>query len=213
MTSAEVIPSAVLACVLFLVSSLLVNRAVRGEWPVLEPGRAVVHAALVFSLAVMFEVLVNSAHERLFGEKLWEYRVLPVHGGDVSLLAPLVWSAYGLHLYWLRDSLVRRFGAVGQSGTLQALLVGIEAPFIFEVVGNLLFILLLGSFYAWYVPGDFWHLTSFRVVPVYMISAWIGFRMLDFIEYRMTRMSRPGQSVLVASFVITGLFVLYGPGA
>jgi len=148
---------------------------VRGGWPVLEPGPAILHAALVFSLAVVFEVVLNSAYEWLIGEKLWEYRVLPARGGDVSLLAPLIWPVYGLHLYWMRESLSQRFGSLGKSSALQAMFVGIEAPFIFEVVGNLLFILLLGSFYAWYLPDDFWHLTSIRVAPVYMVSAWIGF--------------------------------------
>ena len=209
MTLTEVFPSALLACMLFLAFSFLVNRLLRGGWPRLEPGRAVVHAALVFSLAVVFEVLVNSAYERLTGSKLWEYRVLPARGGDVSLLAPLVWPVYGLHLYWLRESLSRRFGRRGRSNLFHALLVGFEAPFVFEVVGNLLFILLLGSFYAWYVPDDFWHLTSLRVVPAYMLGAWTGFRVLDYVESR-RRVEMP---ILVAGFVVAGFLVLHGPGA
>ncbi len=213
MTLIQVFPSALLACLLFLAFSFLINRAVRGDWPDLEPGGAAIHVALVFSLAVAFEVIVNSMHEWLVGEKLWEYRVLPAHGGDVSLLAPLVWPVYGLHLYWLRESLSRRFGTLGRSATLQALLVGAEAPFIFEVVGNLLFILLLGRFYAWYVPDDFWHLTSLRVVPVYVFSAWVGFRLLELLESRMTRLSRIQRTMLTAGLVCMGLLVLYGLGA
>lgn len=134
---------------------------------------AAVTAASVFLLAVVAEVLVNSAYESLIGHPLWSYRVLPRHEGDVSMLGPLIWPAYGLHLYMTEQSLRRR------GRPLMAIINGIDAPLIFEVGGNLLFIALAGEFYAYYLPGDLGHLTSLQVVPIYMLSILVGYFVLD----------------------------------
>ena len=104
--------------------------------------------------------------------------MLPRHQGDVSGLGPLIWPAYGLHLYLTEQSLRHR------GRTVMALLNGLDAPLLFEVGGNLLFLAILGEFYAYYLPGDLGHLTSLQVVPIYMLSILIGYRILDALRAR-----------------------------
>ncbi len=41
-------------------------------------------ASAVFLLAILLESLVNPAYEILFGHKLWEYRVLPLHDANLA---------------------------------------------------------------------------------------------------------------------------------
>lgn len=200
---------ALLACALFLLLSLLLHRTLRGDWPPWRRSEILLHASFVFALAVSCEVLVDSLYEGVFGHKLWEYRVLPAHEGCVSRLAPLVWPSYGVHLYWLRGSLAARFGSLGSRTLFQAAVVGLEAPLFFEVVGNLLFLGFLRTYYARYVPGDLWHLTSLQVVPVYGACALLGFLLLD--RLRRHRLGRHPWLPLV--FLALGLFVVAGPGA
>ncbi len=139
-------------------------------------------ASAVFILAIVLESLVNPIYESLFGHKLWEYRVLPLHDANVSALGAALWTAYGMHLYFTLQSLRRRLPdkLKGRSG--RALVIGFEAPLFAEVTGNLIFLAIAGQYYAYYLPGDLLHLTSWQAIPVYAACVYFGLHVLDRIE-------------------------------
>lgn len=176
--AADAIEVGVICALAMVALSWLLNRGLLRTRLAWRAQPAAVTAACVFLLAVAAEVIVNSAYEALIGHQLWSYRVLPRHEGDVSMLGPLIWPAYGLHLYMTEQSLRRR------GRPLMAVINGIDAPLVFEVGGNLLFIALMGEFYAYYLPGDLGHLTSLQVVPIYMLSILLGYFVLDALRAR-----------------------------
>lgn len=66
-------------------------------------------AALVFVLAILCEAIFNPIYESFFNEKLWHYRFWPLHDGNISALSVLVWTSYGVHLYFLNQRLIVGF--------------------------------------------------------------------------------------------------------
>lgn len=162
--------------------SYALNRGLRSPRFEIQPTRLALFASGVFCLAVLFEALVNPLYEGQFGRKLWEYRILPVHDANVSALAPVVWTAYGIHLYFLFSRMERLTWMSRHPLLHKGLLVGMEAPFLFEVTGNLFFLMMAREFYAYYLPGEVFHLTSLQVIPVYMISMIIGLTLYSLLE-------------------------------
>lgn len=137
-------------------------------------GQIALLAALTFAAAIVCEAVVNPLYAAAFGAKLWEYRQLPLHDANVSALSILVWSSYGVHLYFVDQTLDRWFAHRPRQRLFKACIVGIEAPLIWEVCGNALFLGLLGDYYAYYLPGELAHFTSVRVIPVYIVCVYVG---------------------------------------
>lgn len=154
--------------------SFLINRRLCGGRLQLDLHQIALLAALTFLAAILCEATVNPLYTRVFGEKLWEYRLLPLHDRNVSALAVLAWTAYGVHLYFLTQSLDRRISPGPRRLLCKAALIGAEAPLLWEVGGNGFFLLMLGEYYAYYLPGELFHLTSLRVVPIYMLCVLLG---------------------------------------
>jgi len=167
----------------FLVSfSWMVNRWLCGGELRCDRYLMALTASAVFLLAILLESLVNPAYETLFGHKLWEYRVLPLHDANVSALSVALWSAYGVHLYFTLQSLRLRLPEKLKGRHGRALVIGFEAPLFAEVTGNLIFLAIAGQYYAYYLPGDLLHLTSLQAVPVYAVCVYLGLHVLDRIE-------------------------------
>lgn len=159
---------------LFPSASFLINRRLcDGTLKRDVPGIAQL-AALVFLLAILCEATVNPLYEHLFNEKLWYYRFWPLHDGNISALSVLVWTSYGIHLYFLNQTLNSWFVANVRRNRYKAIIIGIEAPLLWEVLGNSYFLLVLNEYYAYYLPGDVYHLTSLRVIPVYIVCIYLG---------------------------------------
>jgi len=162
-------------------------------------------ASAVFVLAIALESLVNPAYEMLFGHKLWEYRVLPLHNANVSALSVALWTAYGIHLYFSLQSLRRRLPDKLKGRHGRALVIGFEAPLFAEVTGNLIFLAIAGQYYAYYLPGDLFHLTSFQVIPVYAVCVYFGLHILDRMEQLPRRREVPvGLFVAGIAFLFAG---------
>ena len=155
------------------VSFLIKRRVCNGQLDTDLSGIAFL-AALVFAVAILCEATVNPVYEILYQHKLWEYRILPLHDQNVSVLGFIVWGAYGVHMYFLNQSLERYLPAGRRRMPLKAVIVGCEAPLLWEVLGNGYFLLTVGEFYAYYLPGDLWHFTSFQVVPIYIGGIYLG---------------------------------------
>jgi hypothetical protein len=165
------------------VSFLLNRRWCKGELVIVR-NEIMLLATLVFVLAIICEATLNPLYESLFGEKLWVYRVFPLHDGNVSALAALVWTSYGVHLYFLNQSLDRWLGDNPRRNYLKAMLIGAEAPLVWEVLGNGCFLLTVGEFYAYYLPGELFHFTSVRVIPLYMLCIYLGLQVYEHLRTR-----------------------------
>jgi len=172
----------ILFSLLLVLVSFFINRFLQGGRLVIDVYRLALTASSVLLLAVIAESLVNPLYELWFGQKLWEYRVFPLHDANVSALAVIVWTAYGVHLYFTLQSLDQKLGSRWNSSATKALIIGFEAPLITEVSGNLVFLLLLNKYYAYYLPADVRHLTSFQVVPIYMLCIFFGLMILKRLE-------------------------------
>jgi len=183
--------------------SYALNRWLAGRPLVIDVYPMLLYGSAVFCLAIIMEVVVNTAYTLLVGEKLWAYHVYPRHDRNVSLLAPLIWFAYGIHLYFADQGLSRRLPAGFKGDRARALITGLDAPLVFEVTGNLVFLALLGDYYAYYLPDDLWHLTSLRVIPLYMLSIYIGLRILRWCA------ARPRHWGLPLGFYGAGLLFLF----
>ena len=175
--------AAITCAFLFIGISFLVNRKLAQPIFNVDLYLALLYAATVFCLAIVCEVVVNSIYQHLIGEKLWVYHVMPIYNQDVSLLAPLLWSAYGIHLYFVEQTYrIRLPKLMNKNQNASALLHGLDAPLVFETSGNLIFLLLAGTYYAYYLPNDLFHLTSFRVIPLYMVCIFFGLIILRWLE-------------------------------
>lgn len=174
--------TAILFSLGLVAASFTINRQLLGGRLVVDSYRLALTASSVLLLAVVAESVINPFYEQLFGSKLWEYHVFPLHDSNVSALAVIVWTAYGIHLYFTRQSLDQKLGVHWNSTGTKALIISFEAPFVFEVAGNLLFLQLMDRYYAYYLPTDVYHLTSFRVVPVYIFCIFLGLVILKLLE-------------------------------
>jgi uncharacterized BrkB/YihY/UPF0761 family membrane protein len=140
-------------------------------------------AALVFALAILCEASINPLYTAIYADKLWVYRLLPLYDGNVSALAVLIWASYGVHLYFFNQTLDSRLPAGARRNVYKAAVIGVEAPLLWEVLGNGFFLLLAGEYYAYYNPGELFHLTSIRVVPIYMVCIYIGLLIYDRVRH------------------------------
>lgn len=161
------------------------------------------YGSMVFCLAIIIEVIVNTGYTWVVGEKLWEYRIYPRHDQNVSLLAPIIWFAYGVHIYFADQTMTLRLPKGRKGDITRSIITGIDAPLVFEVTGNLVFLVLIGEYYAYYLPGELWHLTSVRVIPLYMLGIFIGLRVLRWVA------ARPENWLLPAGFYGGGLLFLW----
>lgn len=164
---------------LFPALSFLINRRLCGGQLRVDISRLALLVALTFLAAIVCEAVINPMYETAFSEKLWEYRLLPLHDRNVSALALLVWTAYGIHLYFLLQWLDRRAATPTRQRFYQACFIGVEAPLLWEVSGNAFFLIFAGEFYAYYLPQDMFHFTSLRVVPLYVGAVYFGLSMYE----------------------------------
>ncbi|MBI5040507.1 MAG: hypothetical protein HZB57_04710 [Gammaproteobacteria bacterium] len=180
----RILGAGILFVAVFPGTSFIVNRRwCRGIFSVV-PREVALLAALVFLLAILFEASLNPLYVVVFGDKLWVYRLFPLHDGNVSALAVVAWTSYGVHLYFLNQTLDSRIAAGPHRNLIKAALIGCEAPLLWEVLGNGFFLLTVGEFYAYYLPGDIFHFTSLRVIPVYMLCIYTGLHVHGYLRRR-----------------------------
>ncbi len=180
----RILGAAALFMLLFPSVSFLLNRRWCKDGLVIVRNEIMLLAALVFVLAIICEATLNPLYEMLFGQKLWIYKLFPLHDGNVSALAALLWTSYGVHLYFLNQGLGRWLGDTPQRKYLKAMLIGAEAPLVWEVLGNGWFLLTVGEFYAYYLPGELFHFTSVQVIPLYMLCIYFGLQVYEHVRRR-----------------------------
>ena len=195
--------AAITCAILFIGISYVINRKLASPVFTVDLYLALLYAATVFLLAICCEVIVNTLYQYFIGEKLWVYHVMPLYNQDVSLLAPLLWSAYGIHLYFVEQTYRHRLPRLMKNRNASALLHGLDAPLIFETSGNLIFLLVAGTYYAYYIPGDIFHLTSVRAIPLYIFCIFLGLNILRWLEKQSRHWGIP------AGIFSSGIGILY----
>lgn len=149
---------------LFIVNCLLARRIKKFNLK-----RLSVYIVTVALAGVYGEILVGTFYNAVFGHPLWLYRIYPIHHGYTSFFSLALWSMYGFHLYLLHDTLRRR--KIIKPWHL-ALLFAVEA-IIFEILINLTFLAAYGQYVFYYFPSDLWHLSSIKVIPVYLFGGFV----------------------------------------
>lgn len=115
---------------------------------------------------VLLEASFGLIHEMIFGNRLWEYRMLPNHHDYGSYLGMLMWPLYGVHVYWFKQVMDVRAKKFYASPYTKGLFTAVEGP-LFELVGNGIILLAFGQYLFYYFPPELNHLTTFWVMPHY----------------------------------------------
>ena len=185
-------------CLFYLLASLLTRRWIR-----VDVYRLALFMAVAFLVAIVFEVLLGKLYYLLVGRPLWQYRVLPIHGGLTSTLNFIIWPIYGYYWYFMHQVLHAHRVKI-RSTWMKGLASGFDGPLL-EILANGFFLLFYGTFYFYYLPGDLRHFTSIQVVPLYMVMGVILSLVLDRL------LLRPRSWHYPLGIYLTGLgFVLAG---
>ncbi len=185
-------------CLFYLLASLVTRRWVR-----VDGYQLALFMAVAFLVAVVFEVGLGRLYYLATGRPLWQYRVLPVHGGMTSTLNFIIWPIYGYYWYFMHHVL-QEYRVRIPCAWLKGLASGLDGPLL-EILANGFFLLFYGTFYFYYLPGDLRHYTSLQVVPLYMVMGVVLAVLIDHLERRPRRWYYP------AGFYLAGLgFVLAG---
>jgi hypothetical protein len=116
---------------------------------------------------IISEVLINSFCRAAFDAPLWLYQVTPIRQGDTSVFAFFQWALYGYHLYFVRKKLQSYH--FHYEDAIFALVLSVDA-LLLEILINISSNAFLDTFVFYYLPGDFGHLTTVYVYPVYLLG-------------------------------------------
>ena len=131
-------------------------------------------------IGVFSEILLNTIIAAIFGHPLWEYRVLPIRYGYISLVGPILWGLFGVHIY-LQNLALEKFYRKMKLWQ-KSLVMGVDAMII-ETLLNLLAIGIIGDFFFYYFPADLGHFTSFVNLPLWFAGGLVIYKsMKHFIE-------------------------------
>jgi hypothetical protein len=185
-------------CIFYLLGSLLTR-----QWVRIDAYPLALSMAVAFLVAVVCEVYLGKLYFLLMGERLWQYRVWPIHDGYTSMLNFIVWPVYGYYVYFFHHVLQQHAITI-RPRWLKGLVSGFDGPLL-EILANGFFLLFYGTFYFYYLPDDMRHFTSVQVAPLYMVMGVILTLLLD------TLLRQPRRWQYPAGFYFAGVgFVLAG---
>jgi len=150
--------------VIYLFNCILAKHLIK---PQIQP--ILLYGSTIMLLGVFGEVLIGSLYQTIFQTKLWEYRAAPIHNSHTSLYSIFIWFFYGLHL-WLLHSNFNKENKLSKISF--PLLLGFEA-LIVEILVNLTYLSLTGTYIFYYFPSDMFHLTSVQAIPIYILAGYI----------------------------------------
>ncbi|HEU0266204.1 MAG TPA: hypothetical protein VFQ70_01085 [Candidatus Saccharimonadaceae bacterium] len=154
-----------IAAVVYLVDSLYAR-----SWLYVTK-TTIIYVTAAILIGVFGEVLVETLYNSLFGLPLWHYQVLPIHHTYTSLFSIVLWSLYGLHLYWVKAAIDKRLPDVGQSQWKLALIFTFES-LVLETFANIVWLGVFGKLIFYYTPPDLWHVTTIQNIPCYFAASW-----------------------------------------
>ncbi len=158
-----IIVTAGIVAVVYLLDSLYARR-----WLTIGKG-AISYIAAAILIGVFGEVFVETLYNAAFGQPLWYYQFLPVHSSYTSQFSVILWAMYGLHLYWAKQTLDKKFGKLPKWKL--ASIFAVES-LLLETFANLVWLGAFGYLIYFYTPGDLWHVTTLVNIPCYFGAAW-----------------------------------------
>ena len=185
-------------CLFYLLASLLTR-----QWMRVDVYQLALAMSVAFLVAIVFEVLLGKLYYLAVGKPLWQYRVMPIHGGMTSTLNFIIWPVYGYYWYFMHQVLRAHRVRIRRTW-VKGLASGFDGPLL-EILANGFFLLFYGTFYFYYLPGDLRHFTSIQVVPLYMVMGIFLALLIEYLDRRPRRWYYPvGFYLAGVGFVLTG---------
>jgi hypothetical protein len=128
----------------------------------------------LFVIVAVFVYSINCVIARRILEP--KYHVLPIKNGYISLVGPILWGLFGVHLYFQNMALDKFYRKMKM--WQKALATGVDAMIV-ETLINFLAIGILGDFFFYYFPPDLWHFTSFINLPLWAIGGLVIYRSMN----------------------------------
>lgn len=152
-----------IALIMYLFDSLYAGRWLR----IRKESLAYVAASVL--IGVFGEVFIETIYAWAFGQPLWHYQFLPVHHGYTSLYSVVLWTMYGMHLYWVQVALRSKYDSLVRWKL--ASVFAIES-LLLETFANVVWLWVFGYLIYFYTPTDLWHATTIQNIPCYFAASW-----------------------------------------
>jgi hypothetical protein len=166
----------VLFALLWVVIVYTLNCLIARKFIRVDPRQALLYFVTVGLIGLFGEIFLDSVYNFFVGNPLWRYNILPIHHAYTSSYAIVTWGIYGLHLYLLHGTLMKKWGINKQA--YLALIFGFEA-LLLEAALTISAKLLLTKYMYYYYPSDLWHVSSLQNIPFYFICGLITLKTLE----------------------------------
>ncbi len=147
----------------------LINSALAGEFKKINFKLMFLYVTTVSMIGTFGEVFWDGVYQKVFGVKLWEYYVYPIHNGHTSYFAAVLWGFYGFHLYLLYDTINKRYK---RAVKYLPLIFSLEALMI-EALVSVSYKLAFGHWLYYYLPNGLWHVSAFQNFPLYFMAGYV----------------------------------------
>lgn len=152
-----------LAGIVYALDSLYARR-----WLTIKK-EAIAYMSAALLIGVFGEVFVETIYHFFIGEPLWHYQFLPVHTTYTSLYSFILWTLYGLHLYWAKITFDKKYKNL--SRIKLAAIFAVESLAL-ETLANIVWLGVFGYLIYYYTPTDLWHVTTIVNIPCYFAASW-----------------------------------------
>jgi len=157
----------------------LFNSWLEGKWVSINLPRVILFVGAMGGLGPIGEILVNSVARFFFHHPLWVYQLLPVHGGDTSMVMSVIWPLYGFHIYCFHNALKAKRDKTTDFDL--AFFVGVDAITL-EVLVNIFTIFFFYTYIFFYLAGDLQHLSTALIFIPYVISGYVIVKVVHLLE-------------------------------
>lgn len=129
---------------------------------------ALAYISAAVLIGVFGEVFTETLYNAAFGQPLWHYQFLPVHNSYTSLYSVVLWTMYGLHIYWVHLTLHEKYGKLKRWKL--ASIFAFES-LLLETFANIVWLAVFGYLIYFYTPTDLWHVTTIQNIPCYFAAS------------------------------------------
>jgi len=163
-----------LVAVVYIVSCLR-SRKVRK----IQPSRVMLYVSSLAMIGALSEIFCDTVYVRLFHDRLWYYRFLPVHHGYTSQYSPVIWGALGLYLYLVHSRYEEKW--TRRQLIILSAFFSIETV-IMEGLAVASSRIFLGDYIFYYNPGNLFHVTSLQSIPFFFLVGILTFQALHWFK-------------------------------
>ena len=176
----HILPSFLISFTLFSATIIyLFNSWLGKKWVRLSLPKVFLYMGTLAGAGPTGEIIVNFIWRLVTHQQLWAYQLLPVHGGDTSIVMSVIWPLYGFHIYCFHSAL--RSLRDKTTDVDMAMLFGIDAITL-EVVANVFSIFFFSTYIFYYFAGDLNHLSTVLAFIPYIFGGYLAIRVLHSFE-------------------------------